>query len=421
MTSVPNAITKVKAARGTSKPGYPCFCTFHLERGEELIINRKSDWKRHENNYHNSNESWRCRWCPEICPSFESLEGHCKKKHNKIPSKNEVYSTFFLPRQRFACGFVDCKYNGLLNNWDKRCNHVADHMKESTQLQGESGIETKWKFSTRLLRLLRQPEIYQNWVDFMTSHHGPNQAGWPTYWKLNDNTLTLIHKLECRDFRPSADAVAKCAGYLAWASAGSNAPNVARFSDFIQSVLRPPTELLPAPRARTSQDLDRELKRIPEAQLSSPPSLLSEHQMNLTSPPTTSVGFEEEPSSQAVSMPQPFCFNAGSNLDSPFGLPTSQPFVGATFSFTPTDERPHPGAPWAPDEEELPFYPVEMQSDPLEMQPMEISTVSQDNTIEPCFDNGGSTAPPPRHRTPGQFLRSMTSSLALPHKRLPAT
>ena len=297
-------------------------------------------------------------------------------------------------------------------------------MKESAQLEDENRIESKWKFSIRLLRLLHQPEIHQSWMDFMTSNHGPNEAGWPTYWKLNDNTSTLVHKLECRDFRPSPEAIAKCAGYLAWASAGSNAPDVTRFSEFIQSVLRPPTELLPAPRPRTSQDLDRELKRIPEAQLSSPSSLHSGHQMNMTSPSATSTIFEEEPSSQAISMPSPFCFDAGSNLDTPFSIPTDQPFGGPGFSYTPTDECPHPGDPWVPDHEELSYYPIEMQSDPLEMQPqpMEINTISQDNTLAPsCFDNVSNTAPQPRHRTPSQFLRSMTSSLALSHRRSPTT
>jgi len=290
-------------------------------------------------------------------------------------------------------------------------------MKESAQLEEENRIEAKWKFSIRLLRLLRQPEIYQNWIDFMTSHHGPNETGWPTYWKLNDNTSTLVHKLECRDFRPSPEAIAKCATYLVWASAGANAPNVARFSDFIQSVLRPPTELLSAPRARTSQDVDRELKRIPEAQLSSSSLLLhSGHQMDMTSPSARSAGFEEESPSQPISMPSPFCFDT-----TPFDVQTGQPFGGTGFPFTPTDECPPPGDPWIPDHEEY-YYPDEMQSDPLEMQPMELNTMSQDNTLGPsCFENGSNTPPQPRHRTPGQFLRSMTSSLALSHRRSPTT
>jgi hypothetical protein len=70
----------------------------------------------------------------------------------------------------------------------------------------------------------------------------------------------------------------------------------------------------------------------------------------------------------------------------------------------------------------LPYYPIEMQSDPLEMQPqpMELSTMSQD-LGPPGFDNGSNTAPQPRHRTPSQFLRSMTSSLTLSHRRSPTT
>jgi hypothetical protein len=142
--------------------------------------------------------------------------------------------------------------------------------------------------------------------------------------------------------------------------------------------------------------------------------------MNVTSPSTTSAGFEKESSSQPISMSSPFCFDTGSSLDSPFSLPTAQPFGGAGFSFPPTDECPHPGNAWGPDNEELPYYPMEMQQDPLEM-PMDLNTMSQDNTIEPCFDNGSNTAPPPRHRTAGQFFRSMTSSLPLPHKRSPTT
>jgi len=421
-----------KYSRGNMKSDYPCFCTFHQELGDQKPLNRKSDWKRHEETFHNSNELWHCSWCPEIFGSFKALEAHCKNKriHSKLPSKNEVICERFLPRVRFACGFPACKYNGLLHAWDKRCDHLADHMKEDAELKQASlrddqWAAEQWSFSTRVLRLLKQPETEQHWRDFMTSTHGPIEARWPTYWKLDDRSRTLVHKLECRDFRPSPKDVAQCAVYLAWHSAGGNAPDISRFDNFIRKVLEPPTEnnLL----RRTSRDLDETLKRFSETQLRQLPLDFRILPQNDPQPPAASNdrpfgNTTLHPNSMSPSsIPPSSEFGDASNLGTPLfdsGFYLGDPIVGPMYE-EPEEDDPHPGTLWSPPPKFMPFYHPTIPDTTMDVMEIDAMASAGLQRVD-CVGTAGGPATPQRLRKPGQFFKHMANSLSLPHRALPS-
>ena len=407
-----------KYARSNPRSDYPCFCTFHQELGDQKPLNRKSDWKRHEETFHNSDEIWHCSWCTEKFGSFKALEAHCKNKrvHSKLPSKNEVFHERFLPRVRFACGFPACKYNGLLHSWDKRCDHLADHMKEDAELKlanlrDDQWAAEQWSFTTRVLRLLKQPEIEQHWREIMTSAHGP-EVWWRPYWKPNDRSLTLVHKLECRDFRPSPKEVAQCAVYLAWHSADGNAPDISRSDNFIRKVLRPPTENNLS--RRLSLDLDETLKRFSETQLRQLP-LDCRPLPQSDVPPPAADNDHAYGNATLHSSPIPHSpwYGVESALETSFfdsGPYMGNPIQGA-LHVQPEENDPHP----LPNHKFIPFGDPTIAATTMDVMEIDTITPAGPHRVH-CVGTAGGPVTPQWHRRPGQLIKHMANSLSLPHR-----
>jgi hypothetical protein len=294
-------------------------------------------------------------------------------------------------------------------------------MKESAELKQRGRGEDQWSpdqwdFSTRLLRLLKQPETEPHWKNLMTSTHGPDEARWPTYWRLNDRSLTLVHKLECRDFRPSPKEVAECAVYLAWSSSAGNAPNVSRFDNFIRKVVRPPVDSLPS--RLTPQDFDMALKRFSDAQLRSMSFNRRVLQQNL--PPASLAGNDNIYGNnllQTSLITHPSGFGNGPALEHSFNFKSfaDDPFPYSLEDFQ-VEDGPHPGTLWVPNQD-LPWFDPNIQPSAIPMDAMDVDDTSSSPQRANIAGSTAELSPSQRHRTPGRLLRHMASSFSLPHRR----
>lgn len=177
-------------------------CTFCLEMGESKDFGTKSDWKRHETNFHETGEEYRCNvdGCSEVFFRQGDFLKHLSKEHRdskQCPS--EVTTNIQLPpKYAYGCGFcrnpIYMKRTSTMVRIDfnERCDHVAQCMHH----------EDNWTFTKTILGLLKQPNVRTEWSEV--------RKYWCQRLKITRDDLewhkktswTLRQRLECNDFGP---------------------------------------------------------------------------------------------------------------------------------------------------------------------------------------------------------------------------
>ncbi|KAF2188465.1 hypothetical protein K469DRAFT_627030 [Zopfia rhizophila CBS 207.26] len=174
------------------------FCTFCPDL---KTFRARRDWKMHEKRMHETGEDWPCPapGCGQIFNQERRFARHYERCHPGQPllSMTDIRIRL-LPQKVFGCGFDKCK--DALIGWDKRCAHVADHMKKGMRF-------SQWKYSNVIRNLIRQEATRDAWEKLFSSlddgiRKGRSQICWNP-----DNTRVLRQKLECCDLRPSLDEV----------------------------------------------------------------------------------------------------------------------------------------------------------------------------------------------------------------------
>ncbi|KAF2203838.1 hypothetical protein GQ43DRAFT_236843 [Delitschia confertaspora ATCC 74209] len=173
------------------------FCTFCHENGISKGFKEKSDWKRHESNFHETGVEFRCpaEGCSKVFPRDKDFARHVAAAHTKgVPSNMEIY----LPEKlAYGCGFCGkaiSKRPGTTRTtvtWDERCNHVA--------LCREDGVQ--WSFTNTILGLLKQPLIRKHWKNVRSYWCGKFGIDYHSVlrWHLQTSHF-LRQRLECSDF-----------------------------------------------------------------------------------------------------------------------------------------------------------------------------------------------------------------------------
>jgi hypothetical protein len=172
------------------------FCTFCTQN---KTFSAKSDWKKHEERYHETGEDWPCAYpgCERVFVREQDFVKHCQQHHPRVPPLTDV-KLQLLPPLVYGCGFDGCK--AVLNGWKERCNHVADeHMKK------EGRKRPDWKYSTEIHNLLRQDATRYAWKKLLSALE-TKQARYHITW-TPDNTRILKQKLQCSDMRPNIDII----------------------------------------------------------------------------------------------------------------------------------------------------------------------------------------------------------------------
>ncbi|KAF1984995.1 hypothetical protein K402DRAFT_307396, partial [Aulographum hederae CBS 113979] len=144
----------------------------------EVKFTRKWDWKHHEEVSH---ERWRKFACPDCNQTFWSdnqFNQHHRTAHECRKCSHAGSAQVMLKkRSAWGCGFC-----GVLHqNWDERCNHIAQHY--------ESGkTKANWKHSNVIWALLHQPDIKLTWRAFLLHKFGNRPTPRPRFeWDRKDS------------------------------------------------------------------------------------------------------------------------------------------------------------------------------------------------------------------------------------------
>jgi hypothetical protein len=126
---------------------------------------RKYDWKVHEQRYHEQQTQYPCPDCNQILFAETLFKSHHRDAHGcqDCPHAKTIAKEVDVRRKRTAWGCGFC--SELLDDWEKRCDHVAAHY--------DNGIKREeWDHSKVIIGLLRQPDVDAEWRNYLAGRHG---------------------------------------------------------------------------------------------------------------------------------------------------------------------------------------------------------------------------------------------------------
>jgi len=143
--------------RGTSKPQGAYWCTFC-----DVAFQRKFDWKRHEDEFHERYKRYPCPNCNRIFWGANTFNQHHKNAHGctTCPHADRVVQ-YTQRKQAWACGFC----GGFLASRDRYFDHVARHYEDGCN-------KAHWNHSLVIYGLLHQPYINNAWKELFPSLYG---------------------------------------------------------------------------------------------------------------------------------------------------------------------------------------------------------------------------------------------------------
>ncbi|KAK1758299.1 hypothetical protein QBC47DRAFT_136546 [Echria macrotheca] len=143
--------------RGTSKPQGAYWCTFC-----DVAFQRKFDWKRHEDEFHERYKRYPCPNCNRIFWGANTFNQHHKNAHGctTCPHADRVVQ-YTRRKQAWACGFC----GGFLASRDRYFDHVARHYEDGC-------TKMHWNHSLVIYGLLHQPYITHAWKELYPSLYG---------------------------------------------------------------------------------------------------------------------------------------------------------------------------------------------------------------------------------------------------------
>ena len=143
--------------RGTSKPQGAYWCTFC-----DVAFQRKFDWKRHEDEFHERYKRYPCPNCNRIFWGANTFNQHHKNAHGctTCPHADRVVQ-YTRRKQAWACGFC----GGFLASRDRYFDHVARHYEDGC-------TKAHWNHSLVIYGLLHQPYITHAWKELYPALYG---------------------------------------------------------------------------------------------------------------------------------------------------------------------------------------------------------------------------------------------------------
>jgi hypothetical protein len=163
----------------------------------EKTFGKKGDWIRHEREFHERWQTWRCQEqeCAKIYYSEYLFVRHhnnahkcldCSHARNSVNSHAKLAVTNNRKRRFWACGY--CKT--VFRDFYERCDHIAGHYEKGK-------TKSDWDNTMVFLALLQQNCWVENWVSFVASKHGVHS--WPYFHWDQEATAHLLESLEFGD------------------------------------------------------------------------------------------------------------------------------------------------------------------------------------------------------------------------------
>jgi hypothetical protein len=126
---------------------------------------RKYDWKVHEQRYHEQQVQYPCPDCNVVLHAETLFKSHHRDSHGcqDCPHAKTIAKDVEAARRRtsWGCGFC----GELLDDWEKRCDHVSSHYDEGMK-------RDNWDHSKVIIALLKQPDVDEAWRALLIRKHG---------------------------------------------------------------------------------------------------------------------------------------------------------------------------------------------------------------------------------------------------------
>lgn len=143
--------------RGASKPQGPYWCTFC-----NVSFQRKFDWKRHEDEFHERHKRYPCPDCNSIFWGANTFNQHHKNAHGctTCPHAEQVVR-YTQRRTGWGCGFC----GAFMGARDRYFDHVARHYEDGCN-------KSHYNHSLVIYALLHQPLVSQAWKELFAQLYG---------------------------------------------------------------------------------------------------------------------------------------------------------------------------------------------------------------------------------------------------------
>lgn len=169
-------------------------------------------WKAHEKSIHELQYYWNCPYpaCDEVFSRAEKFEAYHEEAHACVNCSHANEVVRRLPSKRvWGCGFDMCQ--GVFDNWEQRCAHVAIHYEGFAEQRVSEGRYPHWRYTNMMRNLLRQAAVKDVFRSVMVRYHGESMVSWPRLqWRPSDSG-ELRRRLEYCDFRNGVEEIAQLA------------------------------------------------------------------------------------------------------------------------------------------------------------------------------------------------------------------
>ncbi|TDZ22070.1 hypothetical protein Cob_v004858 [Colletotrichum orbiculare MAFF 240422] len=158
---------------------------------------RKSDFKKHLQNFHATDNIWVCPHdkCRMIFDFEKAYVTHFKIDHGDAPPPPDMVRVELCPQVVFACGFIGCKEVHEASSdtdaaaaADKFFDHLAGHFDAK-----HSSTMSEWTYYHQIQNLLRQKSLKDEWKHTLWDKAARNQLRWQPR-----SSGDLKKLLECR-------------------------------------------------------------------------------------------------------------------------------------------------------------------------------------------------------------------------------
>ncbi|KAK1585682.1 uncharacterized protein LY79DRAFT_580906 [Colletotrichum navitas] len=195
--------TAAAAVRSPSRRK-PIECPLCAVYDVRVGFGRKSDFKKHLQNFHNTDCVWACpqRGCRMVLDFEKAFVTHYKIDHGIVHPPPDRVRVELCAQVVFACGFLGCKEvfeaaddSGASAAADRYFDHLAGHFDTRSTSGGSGGASpsAEWAYYHQIQNLLRQRALKDEWKHTLWDKTARNQLRWQPR-----SSGDLKKLLECR-------------------------------------------------------------------------------------------------------------------------------------------------------------------------------------------------------------------------------
>ncbi|WYZ42680.1 hypothetical protein EsH8_VI_000379 [Colletotrichum jinshuiense] len=185
------AMTKSSSVAGRK----PIECPLCAVHDVYVGFGRKSDFKKHLQNFHNTDCIWVCprRSCRMVFDFEKAYITHCKVDHHNPNPPTDRVKVELCPQVVFACGFTGCKEvfeatddTSAPSVVEMYFDHLANHFDKRRE-------SSNWTYYHQIQNLLRQRSLKSEWKHTLWDKAARSQLRWQPR-----SSADLKKLLECR-------------------------------------------------------------------------------------------------------------------------------------------------------------------------------------------------------------------------------